>query len=322
MKGKGITILIIALMLVLAGMLVYDLFLKEKPIQSKLIEVTNKSEDSVHVKKSSDKSYQETFKRDMVFNKPAGLYYHNEQLFVSGDSAIMILNTEGKELNRLRFSDVPKNLIVRNDTFFVLFKNYVAAYRNGEDELFQTEKFNDRALFTSLTVNDDWLFVADAGNKKVFRFNLSGEKIDEFEGFSGNDILHGFIIPSPYFHLELNSKNELWVVNPGMHLLQQYTPKGDLENMWGETGMFTEGFSGCCNPAYFSFLPNGNFVTSEKGAVRVKIYSSKGEFLELVASGDDFKYGKYAPQPATDIKGNIWLLDFDKKQLRFFEKQN
>lgn len=320
MKNKGITALIIALLLLLAGMLVYDLFLKEKKT-GKQTESRKESVDSSENPKASDKSYAEKFQADLPLNKPAGLYFHNDTLYVSGDSVILLLNTKGELLSRLQLSDVPKNLCVRNDTFFVLFRNYFAAYKKGESKLFSSDVFNEKTRFKALGLKDNRLFITDAGNKKVLQFNFSGKKIGEFEGFSGNDILHGFIIPSPFFHLEVNSENELWVVNPGMHLLQHYTPKGDLENLWGESGMFTEGFSGCCNPAYFSFLPNGNFVTSEKGAVRVKIYNTKGEFIELVASGDDFKNGNAAPQPATDSKGNIWLLDFDRKQLRFFEKQ-
>jgi hypothetical protein len=83
--------------------------------------------------------------------------------------------------------------------------------------------------------------------------------------------------------------------------------------------MMTEGFSGCCNPAHFTFLPDGRFVTSEKGLVRIKTYKPSGEFEGVVAAPVKFKDEGRAPDIATDSKGNIYALDFDKKMIRVFE---
>jgi hypothetical protein len=83
--------------------------------------------------------------------------------------------------------------------------------------------------------------------------------------------------------------------------------------------MQTEGFSGCCNPAYFTFLPDGRFVTSEKGLVRIKTYKPSGEFEGVVAAPAKFKDDGEAPDVAADSQGNIYALDFDKKMIRVFE---
>lgn len=83
--------------------------------------------------------------------------------------------------------------------------------------------------------------------------------------------------------------------------------------------MMTEGFSGCCNPAHFTFLPDGRFVTSEKGLVRVKTYKPSGEFDGVVAAPVKFNEEGKAPDIATDAAGNVYALDFDKKMIRVFE---
>ena len=76
----------------------------------------------------------------------------------------------------------------------------------------------------------------------------------------------------------------MWVVNPGMHAFENYEFDGDLRAFWENTSMKIDGFSGCCNPAHFTFLPDGSFVTSEKGLVRVKVHKPSGELLGVVAA--------------------------------------
>jgi hypothetical protein len=82
--------------------------------------------------------------------------------------------------------------------------------------------------------------------------------------------------------------------------------------------MKTEGFSGCCNPAFFTFLSDGRFVTSEKGLVRIKTYKVSGEFEGVVAAPDKFIEDGHAPDIAADSKNNIYAMDFDKKVIRVF----
>ena len=79
-----------------------------------------------------------------------------------------------------------------------------------------------------------------------------------------------------------------------------------------------DGFNGCCNPAKFAFLPDGRFLTSEKGLVRIKVYSPSGEFESVVAAPSVFTEDGHAPDLAVDEQGNVIALDIDKKMIRFF----
>ena len=85
--------------------------------------------------------------------------------------------------------------------------------------------------------------------------------------------------------------------------------------------MAIDGFSGCCNPCSFALLPDGGFVTCEKGLPRVKIYDSQGGFVGVVAGPMEFAEGELALKGdwrqgsgggldvAVDGAGKILVLD-------------
>jgi len=160
------------------------------------------------------------------------------------------------------------------------------------------------------------IVVADAGKRRIHLFSQN-QKIKEFEGISGAKNLHGFVIPSPYFDVAVNAQNELWVANTGMHSLQNYDENGSLLNSWEKISLEIEGFCGCCNPAQFTFLPDGRFVTSEKGMPRIKIYTSTGELESVVAAPDKFTDNGHAPEVAC-IGETVVALDYNKKMIRIF----
>ena len=83
--------------------------------------------------------------------------------------------------------------------------------------------------------------------------------------------------------------------------------------------MATEGFCGCCNPSNFAFINDSLFVTSEKAIERVKIYSTDGTFLCVVATPDQFESGTKGLDLAVDKQNRILVLDPVKKMIRIFE---
>ncbi len=85
--------------------------------------------------------------------------------------------------------------------------------------------------------------------------------------------------------------------------------------------MELDGFSGCCNPTNICILDDGDFVTSEKGIVRIKIHSPNGKFKTVVATPDDFEKGTTGLDMAVDSKERIIILDPVREQVRIFEKK-
>ena len=75
----------------------------------------------------------------------------------------------------------------------------------------------------------------------------------------------GFGVPSPFLGIVLGSDGLLYVNNLGHHRVEACTFDGDLGRTWGKPSLAIDGFCGCCNPIGVAVLPDGRFVTCEKG---------------------------------------------------------
>jgi hypothetical protein len=265
--------------------------------------------------------FKETRNYRIAFETPTAITISGEKIYLAGDTKIQVIGLDGSLLTEIALTGKPQAIEVSGDKIYAVVGNAVNVLSESGSLLQTWPALTDSALVTAIAASETSVFIADAGNRKVHRFNPDGQLIASFDGKADEGVLHGFIIPSGFFDLDFNPDGDLWVVNPGMHSLENYTEDGRLREHWNNTSMLTEGFSGCCNPAHFTFLPDGRFVTSEKGLVRVKIYKPSGEFDGVVAAPVKFTEEGKAPDVATDSAGNVYALDFDKKMIRVFEKK-
>lgn len=248
-----------------------------------------------------------------------GIATANGHIYFASGNTVKTLSLDGKLLGEFAIDETPFALAAKENLLVVAFEKHMAGYSLQGEKLFQTEMITDSTVITSVAFLNGKIAVADAGKRCVYLFEQAS-KVAEIEGQSGAKNLHGFIIPSAKFDLAVNSDNELWVVNPGMHALQHYDEKGSLVEAWEKVSLQIEGFSGCCNPAHFTFLPDGRFVTSEKGMPRIKIYGDGGQLESVVAPPAAFVDNGRACDVAT-LGETIVALDFDKKMIRIFEKK-
>lgn len=251
--------------------------------------------------------------------KPKGIAYSNQRLYIISDSLLQVITTEGKEIIKTMLPASPSCIIVSDKNIFIGFNDYIAKYELTGKLIRSWKPLDKKTILTSIAVKDDLLFAADAGNRRVVRYSVNGEYLNSFDGKSSKDDLHGFIVPSPYFDIAFNGDGELWVVNPGKLSLEQYLDTGAFQSFWSKNEEGIEGFWGCCNPAQIAFLPNGSFVTSEKNNVRIKVYKPSGEFDCVVAPTEKFADSEIAPDLAVTAEGDIYALDFDKKEIRLFQ---
>jgi len=319
MKNKGIIIFLIVLAVVIVGVIVGD-YISGRPDKSNpnpyaydVNDFKNVPEEIIH--------YKELKNFKLGFENPSAITIDSDRIYVAGDDKLQTIDLSGKLLTELNLHGKPQAVVVYNDKIYVSVNNQIFVFNQSGTLLKEWEKLGENSLITAIAAFGNNVFVADAGMRKVIRYSLQGEKRNEFDGKADEGVLHGFIIPSPYFDLDINSEGDLWVVNPGLHALENYTDDGNLREHWSNTSMMTEGFSGCCNPAHFTFLPDGSYVTSEKGLVRIKIYKPSGEFDCVVAAPAKFAEEGEAPDVAADSQGNIYALDFDKKMIRVFESK-
>jgi hypothetical protein len=319
MKNKGIVLFLILLAVVIVAVMVGDWYSKRPDNME-----ANKFAYSVDEFRDVPEDlilYKETKNFKVGFNEAAGITIDQDQIYLVGDQKLKIIDRAGKLLNEYELGEEPHTVEVSDGIIYVAFEKRIQLINASGETLAEWMFEDDNSYITAISITEENVFVADAGTRKIMRFNKAGELQSEFEGKADEDVLHGFIIPSPYFDIDINEYGDLWVVNPGMHTLENYTADGNLREHWKASGAQTENFSGCCNPAHFTFLPDGSFVTSEKGLVRVKVYKPSGEFLGVVAAPDKFdeKIEGQAPDVAVDSEGDIYALDFDRNVLRVFE---
>ena len=243
-------------------------------------------------------------------------------LYVGGDQVIKIFEKDGKPRSAIALGEQPQAVVApEQDRVFVAFKDHFEAFDAAGKSLLKSAALDAKAQLTSIAVAGEAVFVADAGNREVVRFDAQGQVAGRFGKLGSGDGNPGFLVPSPYFHLLAGSDGLLWVSNPGRHQVQAYTLDGKFELGWGQPAMCAEGFCGCCNPAHFARMPDGRFVTSEKGLVRIKVYDAKGKFLGLVAGHKQLvKNEQSLPiyRVACDSAGRVFALDPTTGNIRIF----
>lgn len=317
MKPKYILLLSIILLLIVVGFMVVDLFLSRGPNPN------NPYEYDMSSLKQTDTSlicYEELSvikpETDHLYGIALDI---DDRLFVAGSSKILIYSKDGSFMDSIHLEDNAYCLAVAESGLIYLgMADHVEVYNVQGDRQQIWESKGDLAIFTSIAVNENSVFVADAGNKIVYHYDLNGQlqnKIGEKDIEKG---ISGYIIPSGYFDLLIGRNNELWVVNPGMHQFESYRPDGTLISSWQRVSMQLDGFSGCCNPSHIAMLSDGSFVTSEKGIERVKIHLQTGDFKCVVAGPDEFIAGTTDLDLAVNSEDQIYISDPKKGLIRIF----
>lgn len=253
---------------------------------------------------------------------------------VGGDKSIRIFAKSGKLLDEITLGQSPGCLTVAEDgSIFVGLRDHVEVYDPQGRPVANWQSLGTDAILTSVVVSQEDVFVADAGNRVVVRYDWDGNIIARIGEKDPDKNVPGFVIPSGYFDLALSGDGLLRAVNPGRLRVDAYTFDGYYEFSWGKSSVDVDGFCGCCNPVNIAVLPGGSFVTCEKGLVRVKIYDSQGEFegvvagpAQLVRDGDvrvcdlpeECQSGGF--DVAVDGTGRIYVLDTIKNIVRMFTR--
>lgn len=257
-----------------------------------------------------------------------------DRIYVASGNMIQIFSKNAELITAFRLNDSPRCLAVTPDgVMYAGMQGHVEVYDNSGVLRARWDNLGQNAVITSVAVWDGNVFVADAGNRVVVRYqnkapDASG-KIMRVIGKRDNNI---FSVPSAYFDVKVSPDGLLRVANPGQHRVEAYTFDGDMEFSWGNPSIGIDGFCGCCNPVNFSILPDGRFVTCEKGIPRVKIYNEKGDFESVVAGADSFAENSRVCisegfqscrtgglDVASDSQGRVIVMDPVEKAVRIFE---
>jgi hypothetical protein len=245
----------------------------------------------------------------------------DDRIYVSGVDSVLIFNNDRSFHSSIK-TPGPVFCLSLDDSgdLYMGMREHVEVYdKNGVPKA-RWESLGERAIITSIAVSRQDVFIADAGNRIVWKYDKSGRKLARIGERDESKDIPGFVIPSPYFDIAIDPDGFLWVVNPGRHSLENYTVDGNYRTSWGEHSIKQEGFCGCCNPTHIVILEDGTFITAEKGIVRIKEYNRLGELVSIVAGPDQFSEGTAGLDLAKDSKGKIYILDPVRKVVRIFQK--
>jgi hypothetical protein len=267
--------------------------------------------------------YKEIKRIGLSTNDPKSIDVYKDRIGIGFTGQLQVIDTTGLQIvdkpvqgpvSALSFS--PEGLV------FLAYHNVIEIFNSEGIAVDRWEKFEENAIITSIAFKGDMVFVADAGNHTVYRFNTNGDAQSSFDGTGRLEGNYGFILPSPYFDLEVDPDDQLWVVNPGLLKVENYTDDGVMRAFWGKPSFDVDGFTGCCNPAHIAILRDGSFVTSEKGLKRIKVYKPSGELDCVVAAPDDFGEEEEPADVAVDDKGHIYALDMAQNKIRIFARNS
>jgi len=317
MKQKIIIVSALVLLLALVAFMIRDFFFSnpdnKNPYKFEL--------DDLRSGDTSKAAYTETMQFKTSLEEIHGISTDmNGRIYVSGKDAVEIFNSSGKPESKFRIEGTAQCIALDgNGNIYLGVQDHIEIWSHGGKKLSVWNSAGNEAIITSIAANQNDVFVADAGQKVVYRYDSNGNLVNKI-GLKDPALgVSGFIIPSPYFDLGMSNDGNLWVANPGRHSLEKYTFDGKLLTSWGKASMAMEGFCGCCNPTNFAMIYDSLFVTSEKAIERIKIYNADGTFRCVVATPDQFMAGTKGLDLAVDKKNRILVLDPAKMLVRVFE---
>jgi len=273
---------------------------------------------------------------DMIptgFSNSRGIAINEDLIYVAGDGSVRVLDPSGSMKRNIEIGQPAYCLTVDGNKIYVGLKDRVAIYNIKGKQLARWEGLGASARLTSIAVSKKDIFVADAGNRIVVRYDTEGNIINYIGKKDKDRNIPGFVIPSPYFDIAVASDGLLRVVNPGRHRIEAYTFNGDLELWWGRPSSKIDGFCGCCNPINFAILSDDRFVTCEKGLVRVKVYDAQGVFEGVIAGPEQLIKGRSVlactnPSEcqsggfdvAVSDNGRVFVLDTIDNNIKIFSR--
>jgi hypothetical protein len=258
-----------------------------------------------------------------------------DRLYLGAGNYISVFDREGSIMAEMATSGPVRCLFATNDgDLFVGQRNQIEVFDSKGQRRAAWDKLDSRSWVAGITVSDNAVFAADAGNRIILRYDRSGKLVSRIGARNRERNIPGFTVPSPFFDVELHRDGLLRVNNPGRHRVEAYTMEGEFVLGWGRASAAIDGFCGCCNPINIALMPDGRFVTCEKGLPRVKVYGLDGTFESVVAGTESFPEnarvaaGESRADPlragldvAVDSGGDVYILDNVRADIRIMRKK-
>ena len=218
------------------------------------------------------------YRRTFGFEVPddiCALDIEGGSIFIATPNNIYIYGLSGELQTNFSTPGDLRDIAVSEGCIYALFPARIEVYDRQGETVQQWDACSETSDYCSIAVCPDGVFVTDAADKNVCKYNLDGT----LARFIQSPV--GFIVPSYCFAVTyLNDC--IYCSNPGRHRVEIYSTEGEFLSSFGKPGAEAGAFSGCCNPAIITPAGNGELLTSEKGIPRISCYSADGEFRSIL----------------------------------------
>lgn len=265
MGKTGKIILNILIFLIVAGFIWY------------IVSTVNK-EETTYADTPQEQSFSSPYQPVSSFELPEDINrfeLYDGKLLIAAGQTVYTYNTAGTQLASFHIKPDVRDITAGRDSIYILYPTYIEVYSIGGDLIHQWEACSELSDYCSFALAGGFIFVTDAENKNICKYTQEGNFVKFIQS------PRGFIIPSYSFDIE--SRNDtIYCANSGRHLIETYTLNGDFIAAFGGPGGEAGFFAGCCNPAYISFTPQGDLLTSEKGNPRISSFEPNGNFKAIL----------------------------------------
>jgi len=171
------------------------------------------------------------------------------------------------------------------------------------------------ARITSIKIYKQEILVADASARYIRRYDTNGRQLGVI-GIHGKT--KGFMLPNRLLDIDVDAEGVVRSADPGRHRVSSWSLDGLPVGHFGKFGQRNlEDFVGCCNPVNLALARDGNVVTAEKVAARIKVYNPQGKLLAII--GSEHFDAKCTQLPlAADSKRRIIVADPVRLEVKIF----
>lgn len=258
------------------------------------------------------------------------------EILVASGRSVLRFEATGRRTGSFEVGEPVRSVAASADgTIWVGLKDRVETWEAGGRRRSRWTPFPGKPYVTGFAFSGDDVYVADSGNRVVYRCDRTGRVQLRIGERNPSRNIPGLVLPSPFLDVEMGGDGLLRVNNAGRHRVEAYTRDGDLEQSWGRPGVAIDAFCGCCNPIQVAGLPDGSWLTAEKGLPRVKVYAGDGRLESVVAGPDAFAAVASEDRGmktttdtlldgldiAVDGGGRIWVLDLVGGTLQAFRRK-
>ena len=263
-----------------------------------------------------DGDFVSPYRRTFGFVVPddiTAMEVENGSIFIATTNNIYVYGLSGELQTNFSTPSDLRDIAVMDGHVYALFPTRVEVYDRQGEVVQQWDACSESSDYCGLAVCKDGVFVTDAGDKNITKYNLEGTLARFIQSPKG------FIVPSYCFGITYMD-GRIYCSNPGRHLVEVYTVGGEYVTAFGKAGADAGAFSGCCNPAIITPSSNGELLTSEKGIPRISCYSPEGEFRSILLDSKALG-GGHAAYDVRVMKDKLIVAGGDKVSVFQYDRR-